>query len=530
MKKSIFSLLCLFSTFSASQTVNAESVILKLKAPDKTLTGLISARNLPEQLGLRPGTMKHINHELTVLDLPAGMSATQRENFLKQLAGRADVAYIQPDRLVKPMAQPPPNDPFYINDNQWSLSGPAGINAASAWGRSTGRADQVIAVIDTGILPDHPDLAGKVLPGYDFVSDPKSANDGNGWDSDASDPGDGVVAGECGAGISAEPNSWHGTFVSGIIAAASNNNIGMAGVNWQARVLPVRALGKCGGTLSELLIGMRWAAGLHVVGAPDNPNPARILNLSLGAEGSCGQAELDVLRELQQKGAVVITAAGNGGTSLQNAPVTPAVCPGVVTVAATERQGQLALYSNYGSSVSISAPGGYIASSRDAANGILSLSRSNSGDNAYIYAYNAGTSFSSALVSGVASLMLAVNPGLTSADLNQIMRATAAPIQLSDASPCATPGNCGAGRLDAGAAVVLAQSFTPGSASQTQYPAPESSPATSSAPTQSGGGGGCVMATAGSTDSGLILLPVLLWLLGRFARIRERFPVSSRRP
>lgn len=518
MKKNAFSLISLLAILSLAQTALAEGLIVRLKA-DNAPAGIIAARNLPEQLGLRPGTMKHINHELTVLDLPAGMSATQRENFLKQLAGRADVAYIQPDRLVKPMAQPPPNDPFYINDNQWSLSGPAGINAASAWGRSTGRADQVIAVIDTGILPDHPDLAGKVLPGYDFVSDPKSANDGNGWDSDASDPGDGVVAGECGAGISAEPNSWHGTFVSGIIAAASNNNIGMAGVNWQARVLPVRALGKCGGSLSELLIAMRWAAGLHVEGAPDNPNPARILNLSLGADGGCGQAEQEVLSELQQKGAVVITAAGNAASRLQDAPVTPAVCPGVITVAATDRQGQLAPYSNYGSSVSISAPGGYMAGSRDVANGILSLTLNT--DETYGYAYNAGTSFSTALVSGVASLMLAVNPQLTAVDLNRILRDSAVPIQVSEASsPCATPGNCGAGRLDAGAALARAQSFTAGSAGQTQYPAPGQGPTTSPASAPSGGGGGCVMATDGSTDSGLILLPVLLWLLGRLSRFR----------
>lgn len=509
MKKNAFSLICLLSTLPLAQPALAEGLIVRLKA-DNAPTGIIAARSLPEQLGLRPGSMKNISPELAVLDLPAGISAAERARIEKQLAGRADVAYIQPDRLVKPMAQPPPNDYFYTSDSQWSLSGPAGIDAAAAWGLSPGRTDQVIAVIDTGILPDHPDLGGKILPGYDFISDLETANDRDGWDNDPTDPGDGAAG---------EPNSWHGTFVSGIIAAATNNGIGMAGVNWQARILPVRAIGKGGGSLSELLIAMRWAAGLHVEGAPDNPNPARILNLSLGADGGCGQAEQEVLSELQQKGAVVITAAGNAASRLQDAPITPAVCPGVITVAATDRQGQLAPYSSYGSQVSISAPGGYMAGSRDVANGILSLTLNT--DETYGYAYNAGTSFSTALVSGVASLMLAVNPQLTAVDLNRILRDSAVPIQVSEASsPCATPGNCGAGRLDAGAALARAQSFTAGSAGQTQYPAPGQGPTTSPASAPSGGGGGCVMATDGSTDSGLILLPVLLWLLGRLSRFR----------
>ncbi|MEK8088280.1 S8 family peptidase [Thermithiobacillus plumbiphilus] len=510
MKKNAFSLISLLAILSLAQTALAEGLIVRLKA-DNAPAGIIAARNLPEQLGLRPGSMKNISPEIAVLDLPAGISAAERANLEKQLVGRADVAYIQADRLVRPMAGPTPNDPFFANNSQWSLSGPAGINVGPAWERSTGRADQVIAVIDTGILPAHPDLGGKVLPGYDFVSNTDTANDGGGWDSDPTDPGDAVAA--------EEPNSWHGTFVSGIIAASSDNSIGMAGVNWMARILPVRALGKGGGSLSELLIAMRWAAGLHVEGAPDNPNPARILNLSLGADGGCGQAEQEVLSELQQKGAVVITAAGNAASRLQDAPVTPAVCPGVITVAATDRQGQLAPYSNYGSSVSISAPGGYMAGSRDVANGILSLTLNT--DETYGYAYNAGTSFSTALVSGVASLMLAVNPQLTAVDLNRILRDSAVPIQVSEASsPCATPGNCGAGRLDAGAALARAQSFTAGSAGQTQYPAPGQGPTTSPASAPSGGGGGCVMATDGSTDSGLILLPVLLWLLGRLSRFR----------
>ncbi len=197
-----------------------------------------------------------------------------------------------------------PNDPDfpYISgvSGQWYLQSaqPAAIHADEAWSISKGSKGVVIADLDTGIRYDHPDLirataAGKLLPGYDFVSDVSMANDGTGRDSDASDPGDWISASD----ITHDPfktdctvgdSSWHGTRTAGILAALTDNTIGIAGTNWNAYVLPVRVLGKCGGFDSDIIDGMRWAAGIAVPGAPVNPYPARIINMSLGGTGSCG--------------------------------------------------------------------------------------------------------------------------------------------------------------------------------------------------------------------------------------------------
>lgn len=184
-----------------------------------------------------------------------------------------------------------PNDPQYTN--QWHYKGTYGIDAPAAWDIITGSTDIVVAVIDTGIC-NHADLAGRYLPGYDFVSDVLVANDGGGRDGDASDPGDWITAAEDGsgyfAGCGASDSSWHGTHVAGTIGAASNNNFGVAGINWVSKILPVRVLGKCGGNTSDIIDGMRWAAGLTVAGVPANPYPAKVLNMSLGGSGACDLA------------------------------------------------------------------------------------------------------------------------------------------------------------------------------------------------------------------------------------------------
>lgn len=193
---------------------------------------------------------------------------------------------------------------------QWYLKTPtselvSAINAPAAWDRQTGSSSIVVAVLDTGIRADHPDLAGQVLPGYDLVGYSSSSalslaigNDGDGADADPSDPGDWVTQAEVNAGTlgssctsdEVKNSSWHGTRVAGLIAAASNNGLGMAGVAWGSRILPVRVLGKCGGFDSDIIAGMRWAGGLSVSGLPANPNPARVINLSLGARAAAARA------------------------------------------------------------------------------------------------------------------------------------------------------------------------------------------------------------------------------------------------
>src|SRR5205085_1963834 len=158
-----------------------------------------------------------------------------------QLETDTAVRYADPVRRVR--AQRVPNDPSF--DTQWALTDPVGgINAPAAWDLQTGSPAVTVAVLDTGIT-QHPELAGRVLPGYDFISNPTTANDANGRDSDPSDPGDSTGNNECGDGAPSEASSWHGTFVAGLIAANTNNGVGIAGVDWNAKILPVRVLGRC---------------------------------------------------------------------------------------------------------------------------------------------------------------------------------------------------------------------------------------------------------------------------------------------
>ena len=170
---------------------------------------------------------------------------------------------------------------------QWALgAGPGGIDAVHAWDISTGSTGTVIAVIDTGILP-HPDFAGRIAGGYDFISSTANAGDGGGRDSNPTDAGTWASAGYCTPGGAAHASGWHGTHVAGIIAATGNNGSGIAGIDWHARLLAVRVLGKCGGDTADVVDGMRWAAGLFVPGVPINPTPARVINMSLGGRTPC---------------------------------------------------------------------------------------------------------------------------------------------------------------------------------------------------------------------------------------------------
>ena len=301
-------------------------------------------------------------------------------------------------------------------------------------------------MIDTGIT-QHPELAGRVLPGFDFISDPASANDGNGRDNDASDPGDGTSDGECGDGVPGEPSSWHGTFVSGIIAANTNNGDGIAGLNWNAKILPVRVLGKCGGTFEDITAGVLWAVGMPVVGAPNNPNPAKVINMSLGGATSCPQALQDAIDVALAQGTVITVAAGNeSGNASDSAP---ANCSGVITVGAGARTGDRASYSNFGVRVDISAPGG---DGSDIDSLILSLSndgKSSPGNPAYAIA--AGTSAAAPHVAGVASLMLARNANLTPGHVLDIISGTAR--MFVSGATCGNGPFCGSGLLDMGLAI-----------------------------------------------------------------------------
>lgn len=459
-----------------AQPADSGRVIVQFKAESEGGNKQALAAERVASLSARTGFALEVRSgpapELKLVSAP-GVDA---KTLAERLAAEPDVAYAEPDgrKQIRRM----PNDPRFAD--QWLLQSaqPSAIRAESAWDVTTGSASTVIAVVDTGVRFDHEDLAASFLPGYDFIADLATAADGNGRDPDASDVGDFLSAADLQtpgfAGCSPGPteSSWHGTRVSGVAAALGNNSRGVVGVSWNARILPVRVLGKCGGYDSDVLAGMRWAGGLAVEGAPQNPNPAKIINLSLGSVGPCTQAYRDTIAALNAAGVIVVTAAGNAGSTVE----TPGNCPGVISVAGLRHVGTKVGYSSHGPEVTISAPAGNCGD--DTANPACvyqiptttNLGSTVPGANGYSDPFNAtyGTSFSTPLVSGTVALMLAVHPQLGVDAVSQRLRSTArsfpvatdvpvCPITDPQTGQCGcTTTTCGAGMLDAAAAVQAA--------------------------------------------------------------------------
>lgn len=307
-----------------------------------------------------------------------------------------------------------PNDPL-ANQYQWNLKSasiyPGSTDLGLAWDITQGASTTVVAVVDTGVRP-HPEFASRLLPGYDFVSSPTSSNDGDGRDADASDPGNWAYANQCYFGQNAKNSSWHGTHVAGIIAASGNNYIGIAGINWYTKILPVRVLGACGGSDSDIIDGMLWAAGFDVPGVPKNRNPARILNMSLGgpSPSGCNQNYQEAINQIKAAGALIVVAAGNYST--EAATFVPASCKGVMTVGAVGPTGDKATYSNfsYEYKVDISAPGGDQSRFGQAFSILSTIDTGSQGPAGFDYKYMDGTSMAAPHVAGVASLALAIDP------------------------------------------------------------------------------------------------------------------------
>ncbi len=414
-----------------------------------------------------------------VVRLFQALSVDQVRSLANYLATDPAIDYAEPDLLMQPLLMP--NDPLYAS--QWHYMSPpgepGGANLPPAWDLTTGAAGIVVAVLDTGYLPSHPDLAGRFVSGYDMIADCAVANDGQPgpctWsgtnpnqmpeltsrDSDASDPGDWITSAENAGSTTVPPYHWlqgcgtsdstfHGTHVAGTIGAATGNDTGVAGINWVSKILPVRVLGKCGGYTSDIVDGIRWSVGMPIANVPDNPNPARVLNMSFGGIGACGLASQSAINDALAHDAVAVVAAGN--SNVDASQFSPANCSGVITVGATGRAGQRASYSNYGPLVEISAPGGsdgqYVLSTLN--NGVTSPN-----PGGYIYAGKQGTSMATPHVSGIASLMLSRNPILTPAQVISKLQTTARAFPTGTVRDCTT-ALCGAGIVDAAAAVAAA--------------------------------------------------------------------------
>ena len=445
-----------------------------------------------------------------VLQLFKPMSAAMAADVARQLASDVDVEWADPDAFVRPALVP--NDTCYPVNTfpscfnaqvpttfmfEWHLMPGAtevgGTNLPAAWDITTGSPSINIGVVDTGFLYNHPDLAGRAIGGYDFIYDFAYANDNqpaqsagctagypvvnplappcvSSRDSDPSDPGDWIDA----ADQTANPNSvfwmcpvypstWHGSHVAGTIGALSNNANGIAGVNWNSKIVPLRALGKCGGYVSDVADAIAWGAGAPVAGVPANQYPARVLNVSFTASKPCGAGLQSAIDAAVARNTVVVAPAGNNNDDVSFNE--PGNCNGVITVAATQRQGIKASYSSSGSLVSIAAPGG--GNNYPAAPPVSNLivSTINNGTTAptpsgYYYEGRVGTSSAAAHVAGVASLVLSRNPSLTPAQVASILESTARPFPVVAGATCpaatscnCTTSTCGAGLLDAGAAM-----------------------------------------------------------------------------
>ncbi len=384
-----------------------------------------------------------------VYKLPSKEALPSVRGYAAAISAVSGVQQAEADQILKRgvLPTPPVDGTFTIgtaDELQWHYKAAGGgMNAVGAWSQFDATDGPVtVAVLDSGITA-HSDIANgttsNLVPGTDTMTDSYMANDGDGPDNDPSDPGDWEEIGECyndtGKLI---PSSWHGTHVTGTIAAITNNGKGVAGVGYNLlKVMPVRVLGKCGGYLSDIADGIYWAAD------PVNPNQAKVINMSLGGGGSCGFSFQNAINQAVEWGATVVVAAGNTGLNASNN--TPANCANVVTVAAVNPDGGRAYYSSYGSVVDLAAPGG---DSSYGSQGMV-LSTLNSGERtpgSEGYAFYQGTSMATPHVAAVAGLLYVKNPNITPAEVESVLKTTAKGFPAS----CS---QCGAGILDAGAAV-----------------------------------------------------------------------------
>ncbi|HWN37106.1 MAG TPA: S8 family serine peptidase, partial [Gammaproteobacteria bacterium] len=481
-------------------------IIVKLRADD---TARIRAQAAADRVqsaasrsGMKPKRIASLGARLHVLDIEPEGASESIEKTLERLKSDPEVEYAELDR--RRYLHAVPDDSLYAG--QWHLQGtsvaPSAIDAEHAWDVTTGADGVVVAFLDTGVLYDHPDLqsasaGGRLLPGYDFVTSAPSANDGDGRDADATDPGDWVSAADrqtaAFAGCSTTSSSWHGTRVAAIIGARTNNATGVAGVTWQPWLLPLRVIGKCGGRDSDILPAMLWAAGIHVDGVPDNPYPAKVLNMSFGAEEPCEPAYEDVIEEIAARGTVVVVSAGNEGGPVDS----PANCAGVVAVSGLRHVGTKVGYSSLGPQVTVSAPAGNCVNTSGPCLFSIFTATNQGTTTPTVHSYtnqldyNVGTSFSAPIVAGIAALMASANGNLDAPRLIERLREGSvkpfpvstdasvpqchvplSPGDVQNAECNCTTATCGAGMANATGAVEAARrpiavvttsgAFTPG--------------------------------------------------------------------
>lgn len=457
---------------------NVSGLIIKLKQTSAANTELVNINgnkttmkaSTVEQINIAAGIQAKYMHgdagTVHVMKFTNMQYMHDALEICQRVAALEWVEYAEPDIVIKPTALP--SDPA-VNDagpTQWYIAGSdiAALDLSEAWDVTIGEPSAVVAIIDTGITP-HEDLdSSRITGGYDFISETVRAGDADGRDNNPRDEGDFVDAATSNAlGCDIDNfSSWHGTQTSSIVAATSNNstpNLHMTGINQNARVLPIRVLGRCGGLTSDLADAIRWAAGLSVSGVPNNPTPAKVINMSLGGTGFCGQTLQNAINAARNAGAVVVAAAGNSGANVNIS--TPANCAGVVAVAGLSNDGDRAAFSNIGAGIQISAPAGagkaiYVA----IYDGMATFASGSGGSSldSQMYSSVRGTSLAAPMVSGVVSLIFSADPGLHASHVEQILRTSVEP--FPETSSCDT-SICGYGMLNAANAVQAVATFVP---------------------------------------------------------------------
>lgn len=441
-----------------------EKVIVTYKSKTTEATSNTAAKNDATAKGAETGESLSFERRLAggsaLVDLGGEASKQELTEVLDAFRADPSVASVEPDIRAYAMAVTP-NDTEYAK--QWDLfEATGGMNVPGSWDKTTG-SGVTVAVIDTGYAA-HTDLSANTVSGYDFISSSADARDGGGRDSNPADEGDwNATDGECGTGSKAGNSSWHGTHVAGTIAATAHNSMGVAGIAYGSKVQHVRVLGKCGGSSSDIADAITWASGGTVPGIPANPNPAQVINMSLGgASSTCPSVYQNAINGAVQRGTTVVVAAGNSNANASG--FTPANCGNVINVASTSREGNRSFYSNFGTIVDIAAPGGETRRATDTPgtvttpeNGILSTLNSGattrSTEN---YKPYQGTSMAAPHIAGLAALLKSAKSTLTPAAIESAIKSNARPL------PGTCTGGCGAGIADAAKTVTAVTGTTGG--------------------------------------------------------------------
>lgn len=411
---------------------------------DALYAGITSdVQSIDELLNIKTSYVRSTALDASVVTTSAALTPAQAQQYMNALSANSKVASVSPD-MRRYATVDNTSAPVKINDpkmnRMWSLTGEKGISALEAWGTTRGQG-VTVAVLDSGITA-HPDLDANVLPGYDFIAESAFSNDGNGRDSDPTDAGNWTVDDQCFTGSKATPSDWHGTHVAGTIAAIANNNEGIAGVAPEAKIVPVRVLGACGGFDSDITDGIIWAAGGSVRGVPANQHPAQVINMSIGSEGTCTTPYRQAIAQANKRGSIVVVAAGNNNFDASKS--SPGNCEDVITVGATDKNGKRSYFSNYGSRVDVSAPGG---DRRYWGGGILStLNAGKTAPGKADYAEYQGTSMAAPHVAGIVALMKAADPKLTYAQAKKVLQSTSQSVECDQSA-------CGSGIVNAARAV-----------------------------------------------------------------------------